>query len=170
MECEKVKELVFEYSEGDLDQGEKLKVERHLMECSDCNLYFEKSHKMWNLLSKFDTVETKDDFVARFWDRVSKEDRKKAGIFDFFGNLRVNLVAGLAGVIILVLGILLANTFVSRQHSIVFTEEDRADEELIIEFDSAVSRETDELLDVYGAWDVPEPPSNDEKIDENKGG
>src|SRR5574341_1116238 len=117
MRCEKFRELVFDYSEGDLNQGEKLEVERHLIECSDCNLYFEKSHKMWNLLGKFDTIEVKDDFVARFWDRASKEDRKKAGVFDFFGNLRVNLVTGLAGVLILILGILLVNTFVSRQYS-----------------------------------------------------
>jgi hypothetical protein len=170
MECKKVRELILDYSEGDLNQGDKLEVERHLGECNDCNLYFERSHKVWDLLDKWDTVDTKDNFIPRFWDRVSREDIKTLNVFHFFRNLRINLVAGLAGVLILILGVFLANTFISSRYAIVITEEDRADDELLIEFDKAVSREADELLDVYGPWDVNELQPNDEKIEDNKGG
>lgn len=170
MECEKIRELILDYSEGDLNQSDKLGVERHLKECKECNIYFEQSHKVWNLLDNWHTVEIKNDFIPRFWDRVTTEDKKKGNAFDFFRNLRVNLVSGGVGVIILILVVFLVNILVSHRENIVFTEKDRADEELLIEFDRSITKETTESLEIYGPWDVREPQSNDEEIEENKGG
>jgi hypothetical protein len=170
MGCEKIRELILEYSEGNLNQSDKLEVESHLRECKGCNLYFGQSDKVWNLLDKWDTLDTKDDFIPRFWDRVSEEDTKGGGVFDFFRNLRVDLVAGVVGVIMLILTVFLVNIFVSHNENIVFTEEDRADEELLIEFDKAITKETPDSLEVYGLWDVREPQSNDENSEENNGG
>ncbi len=170
MGCEKIRELFHEYSEGNLNKSDKLKVEGHLRECKGCNLYFEQSHEVWNLLDKWDTLDTKDDFIRRFWDRVSAGDAKKGGVFDFFRNLRVNLVAGVVGVLILILCGFLVNIFVSHNEKFVFTENDRADEELLIEFDNAITKETPESLEVYGLWDVRELQSYDQNVEENEGG
>lgn len=170
MECEKIRELILDYSEVDLNQSDKLGVEKHLKECKECNIYFEQFHKVWNLLDNWHTVENKNDFIPRFWDRVTTEDKKKGNVFDFFRNLRVNLVAGGVGVIMLISVVFLFNIFVSHHDNIVFTEEDRSDEELLIEFDRSITKETAESLEIYGPWDVREPQSNDEEIEENKGG
>ena len=162
MECEKIRELILDYSEGDLNQSDKLGVERHLKECKECNIYFEQSHKVWNLLDNWHTVGIKNDFIPRFWDRVITEDRKKGNVFDFFRNLRVNLISGGVGVIILILVVFLVNILVSHHENIVFTEEDRSDEELLIEFDRSITKETAESLEIYGPWS--------DEIEENKGG
>jgi hypothetical protein len=162
MKCKKVKELILDYSEDDLDQSDKLEVEKHLTICNECNVYYEQSYKVWNMLDKWDAVDVKDNFISKFWDKVSTQDSKTISIFHFLRYSRVNLIGGLVGVVVLILGVFFANTFVSHRYNIVFTEEDKFDEELLIEFDKAVSKETVELLDVYGPWD--------EKIEENKGG
>ena len=162
MECEKIRELILDYSDGDLNQSDKLGVEKHLKECKECNIYFEQSHKVWNLLDNWHTVEIKNDFIPRFWDRVTTEDRKKGNAFDFFRNLRPNLISGGVGVIILILVVFLVNILVSHHDNIVFTEGDRSDEELLIEFDRSITKETAEPLEIYGPWS--------DEIEENKGG
>jgi len=162
MECEKIRELILDYSEGDLNQSDKLGVERHLKECKECNIYFEQSHKVWNLLDNWHTVQIKNDFIPGFWDRVTTEDKKKVNVFDFFRNLRVNLVSGGVGVIILILVVFLVNILVSHHDNTVFTEGDRSDEELLIEFDRSITKETAESLEIYGPWS--------DEIEENKGG
>jgi len=153
MRCEEIKGLILEYTGGDLDQSEKERVESHLVECEDCNVFFKQSNEVWNLLDKWNAIEPKEDIVARFWDRVSEEDRRRKGIFDFFENLKPDWVLGAALAVILIIGVITFDIFEPNRAHVVFTEEDKADEELLIKIDKAISRETAGSLNIYGPWD-----------------
>ena len=163
MRCKELKELILEYTVGDLDQSEKIRVESHLRECQECSLFFRESNQAWNLMDEWDVVEPKQNIATEFWKRVSEEDVKGEGIFDFFKNLELNWSLGLALAVILIISVISFNIFESQRTKVVFTEIDKADEELLIQVDRAVSRETAKSLDIYGLWDeIPE--------ENNKGG
>src|SRR5919198_3063628 len=154
MGCQNIKELILEYPDGDLTKGEKLQVETHLRECKECNLFFAQSNEVWNLLDMWDGVETEKNFVSEFWDRISEEDRSKGkGIFDFFRDWKYGWGVVAAVIIILFIGIFSVNNFHPRRASVVFTEMDRKDDELLIRLDNVTSRDTARALEIYGPWD-----------------
>ena len=163
MECEKIKELILEYPNWDLTRTEKMQVEVHLRECEDCALFFNESHQIWNLMDEWGGVDVGENFVTKFWDRVSHEDSRKSGIMYFFRNWKLGWTYAAALAVIVIVSVILFNFFGSSRTSIVFTERDKTDERLLIDFDKAISREDGQSLDVYGPWD--------ELIEENnKGG
>ena len=163
MKCGRIKELILEYPNGDLTQTEKMEVEVHLRECEDCALFFNESHQIWNLMDEWGGVDVGGNFVTKFWDRVSHEDSRKSGIMDFFRNWKLGWTYAAALAAIVILGVILLNFFEFGRTNIVFTERDKADEKLLIDFDKAISKEEGQSLDLYGPWDEP--------IDENdKGG
>ena len=53
----------------------------------------------------------------------------------------------------MVVSVITLNVFQSDRANVVFTESDEADEELLIELDKAISRETATALDIYGPWE-----------------
>jgi hypothetical protein len=152
MRCEEIRELFHEYTARGLDQDQKLWVESHVRDCEDCGLFFRESNELWNILDNWDRVEPGDDFVAGFWKRVSEEDVKKNKILDFFRNLKLNWALGAALAVIMVVSVITLNVFHSDRANVVFTENDEADEELLIKLDKAISRETATALDIYGPW------------------
>ncbi len=163
MNCKELKELILEYAAGNLDQSEKLRVESHLKECKECYLFFRQSNQVWDLLDEWDVIEPKEDIVTNFWERVSGEEIREKGIFDFFKNLKLNWSFGVALAVIMIISVISFNIFEFKRTEVVFTEKDKADEELLIELDRAVSRETARGLDIYGPWE--------DEIEENdKGG
>ncbi|MBI2487225.1 MAG: zf-HC2 domain-containing protein [Deltaproteobacteria bacterium] len=163
MNCKELKELILEYTAGNLDQSEKLRVESHLKECKECYLFFGQSNQVWDLLDEWDIIEPKEDIVTNFWERVSEEEIRGKGIFDFFKNLKLNWSFGVALAVIMIISVISFNIFEFKRTKVVFTENDKADEELLIELDRAVSRKTARGLDIYGPWE--------DEIEENdKGG
>lgn len=163
MGCEKIKELILEYPYGDLTQTEKMQLETHLRECADCTLFLNESRYVWNLMDEWDGVEVGGNYVTKFWDRVSHEDTKKDWIMDFFRSWKLGWTYAAALAVIVIVSVILFNFFESSRTNIVFTERDKTDERLLIDFDKAISREDGQSLDVYGPWD--------ELIEENnKGG
>lgn len=163
MSCNELKESILEYKVGNLDQSEKIRVESHLRECKECNLFLMQSNQVWDLLDEWDIVEPKQNIATEFWKRVSEEDVKGKGIFDYLKNLKLNWSFGAALAVILIVSVLTFNVFEFRRTEVVFTEIDEADEELLIQVDRAISRETAKSLEIYGAWDeIPE--------ENNKGG
>jgi anti-sigma-K factor RskA len=151
MGCKEIKEFIFEYPDGDLSQSERLEVEVHLKECRDCSLFFNESHQVWDLLDKWDGIETEGDFVAKFWNRFSEND--KSGILDSLRNWKLNWAAAAAVVFILVMSVIGVSDFESNRTNVVFTERDKADEELLVGFDKSLSVEESKSLDIYGPWD-----------------
>lgn len=166
MNCKELEELILEYTAGNLDQNEKLRVESHLRECKKCYLFFGQSNQVWNLLDEWDVIEPRKDIVTNFWERVSEEDVRGKGIFDFFKNLKLNWSFGVALAVIaviMIISVISFNIFEFKRTKVVFTENDKADEELLIQVDSAISKETAKSLEIYGPWDeIPE--------EDNKGG
>jgi Predicted transmembrane transcriptional regulator (anti-sigma factor) len=149
MKCENFKELILEYPDGELSQSERLRVETHLRECEGCDLLFKQVNGVWNLLDRWDGIEPEGDFVAKFWDRVS-EGEVRGGILDFFRNWRSGWAIAVSVAVILIVSIISINVFESDRADVVFTEIDRADEELLIKLERVTSRETAKSLEVYG--------------------
>jgi predicted anti-sigma-YlaC factor YlaD len=153
MSCNELKELILEYTVGNLDQDDKLRVESHLGECKDCNRFFRQSNEVWDLLDEWDVIEPKRDLVTNFWRSVSEEDSKGIRISDFFKSFRLGWSRAIALAVILIISVISFNIFEPEQTRVVFTESDKADEELLIELDRAVSRETARGLSIYGPWE-----------------
>jgi hypothetical protein len=153
MSCKELKELMLEYTVGNLGQSEKLRVESHLGECKECYRFFRQSNQVWDLLDEWDVIEPKKDIVTNFWQRVSEEDPKGRGIFDFFKNFKLSWSRTIALTVILIISVISFNIFEPEQTRVVFSESDKADEELLIELDKAVSRETARGLSIYGPWE-----------------
>ncbi len=161
MGCKEIKEVIFEYPDGDVSQSARLEVEMHLKECRECNLLLNESRQVWDLLGKWEGIESKGDFVARFWSRVSDND--KGGIKDFLRNWKLSWAAAAAVVFILVMSVIGVSFFESNRANVVFTERDKADEELLVGFDKSLSVEESKSLDIYGPW-------NETTQENNKGG
>jgi hypothetical protein len=163
MSCESIKELILEYPDGDLTQGEKIQVETHLRECKGCNLFYRQSSELWDLLGRWGGVEPEKDFVATFWDRVSEEDIKKGkGVLDFLKDWKLGWAVAVAVAVILVVSVISFNVFQPDIAKVVITERDIEDEELLIRLERVTSRDTAKSLEVYGPWGG--------KIEGSKGG
>ncbi|MER3446799.1 MAG: hypothetical protein C4291_08125 [Candidatus Dadabacteria bacterium] len=160
MGCEKIRELILEYPNGDLTQIENMEVEVHLRECADCRSFLDESHRVWNLMDMWDGVDVNEGFITKFWDRVSHEDKRKGGIMEFFRNWKPAWAYATALAVIVIVSVILFNFFESGRTNIVFTERDRADERLLIDFDKSISKEGGQSLDVYGPWDEPIEENN----------
>ncbi len=154
MECNNIKELLTQHSLDALGQDEKVSVERHLEECNDCTLYLSESRELWGLLDTWDEIEPDGKFVANFWDKTSiKETKLQPGFLSRFRNLKPNWgVAGAMASIFLVSVITFA-VFSSDSTNTLYTSADEQDELVLLELDNALSRETSDVLSIYGPWD-----------------
>ena len=153
MRCEEIKDLVFEYPDGDLTQDERFRVETHLKECRECSLFLKQANGVWNLLDRWDGIEPQGDFVAAFWDKVAEEDlKKRGGILDFFRNLNLGWQVVVAVATILIVSFIALNVFQSDVAKVIVTETDRRDEELLMKLDKDISRGIPRSLRIYGPW------------------
>jgi hypothetical protein len=154
MECKDYKDLIIGYSSGDLPASDRESVEAHVRECETCRLYLAQSDRVWSLLDDWRGIEPRSDFVSGFWERVSEEERKSSrGFFSPFKKPRLNwaLTGALASV--LILGILTFVLFKPDSGFRIYAEKDARDEQILLELDSATSRETAEALSIYGPWE-----------------
>jgi len=154
MDCKDIKEILMQYSLGDLGQVEKVDVEKHLEECNECRLFLSQSNQLWNLLDRWDEVEPKGEFVSKFWDKASiHETNYKPGFLSQLRNFRLNwTLAGVMASIFLV-SIFTFAVLSPDTTNILFTSVDERDELILIELDNALSRETADVLSIYGPWD-----------------
>ena len=152
MECKDLRELVVRHSSGDLSGDERALVESHLPGCGECSELFSNSNAVWMLLDEWKEVEPRSDYVSEFWSRVEREE-SRAG---FWGSLfksrpRWKLAGALASVFIV--GVFSLFVFTGDPGGSVLAENDMRDDMLLLELDSATSRDTAAALEIYGPWD-----------------
>ncbi len=153
MDCSVVKELIVQYSSGDLGQDRMAVVESHISRCQECGLYFKQSEKLWTLLDVHGEIEPEADFVSNFWDRVSQDEIKsQSGLLNWLKNVKLNWTMAGAMASILILCVFTFTLFQpgTDRNSILADDQD---ELLLLELDNAISRDTAQLLDIYGPWE-----------------
>ncbi|MCK5391763.1 MAG: zf-HC2 domain-containing protein [Deltaproteobacteria bacterium] len=154
MECKDLKELLTQYSLDDLGRVEKVGVERHLEECNECKLYLSQSQELWSLLDTWDEIEPDGKFVSNFWDKTSIEETKlQPGFLSKFRNLKPNWSLAGAMASIFLVSILTFAVFSPDTTNTLYTSADEQDELILIELDNALSRETSDVLSIYGPWE-----------------
>lgn len=154
MECKDLRELVVQYSSGDLPDGDKDFVETHLRECGECSALLRRSDALWSLLDEWKDVEPRTEFVSEFWSRVSKEEsRKSRGFFGIFKNKKPAwTLAGALASFLLVGVFTFAILGPGEDLNTLFSRDER-DEKILIELDNATTRDTTAALEIYGPWD-----------------
>jgi len=154
MECKDIRRILVQYSLGDLGQVEKVGVERHLEECNECRLYLSQSNELWNLLDTWEEVEPDGNFISQFWDHASIDETKyKPGFLSQLGNFRLNWTIAGAMASIFLVSIITFAVFSPDITNTLYTNADEQYELILIELDNALSRDTADVLSIYGPWD-----------------
>ncbi|MEQ9620143.1 MAG: zf-HC2 domain-containing protein [Deltaproteobacteria bacterium] len=154
MDCSDFKQLIVGYHSGDLSGDDKVLVETHLKECGECSLYLSQSAEVWNLLDEWKEIEPGSEYVADFWQRVSREEAGRGGFLGIFKKFRFNWAIAGAFASILIVGIFTFAIFSLDSGNRLFTASDERDELILLELDRATSSETAEVLAIYGPWDA----------------
>ena len=154
MECKDIKEILTQYSLVDLQDAEKEEVQSHLRSCGDCESFVSQSNELWNLLDGWEGVEPDSQYLAKFWDKASVDEPElKPGFLSWIRDIRLNwTLAGAMASIFLVSIITFAAFSPDTRNSLLLSSDER-DELVLIELDNALSRETAEVLSIYGPWD-----------------
>jgi predicted anti-sigma-YlaC factor YlaD len=152
MECKDLRELVVGHSSGDLAGDDRILVESHLSGCAECSELFSNSNEVWMLLGKWEEIEPRSDYISEFWNRVEKEEAR-AGFWSSIWNQggRWKLAGALASV--LIVGVFSLVIFTGDPGGKVLADRDAQDDMLLLELDSATSRDTTAALEIYGPWD-----------------
>lgn len=152
MECKDLRELVVRHSSGDLSGDERGLVESHLSGCGECSELFSNSNAVWMLLDEWKEIEPRNDYVSEFWSRVEREE-SRAGFWSSLWRpgTRWKLAGAFASV--LIVGVFSLFVFTGDPGGKVLADNDRQDDILLLELDSATSRDTAAALEIYGPWD-----------------
>lgn len=71
--CERMKHLMFDFAEGNLDEKNRQMIQSHLEECPGCNRFVEQIRALRMRLSHLKPVQTSDDFILRLRSRIRQE-------------------------------------------------------------------------------------------------
>ncbi|MFA9407644.1 MAG: anti-sigma factor [Candidatus Dadabacteria bacterium] len=154
MDCKNIKELLTQYSLGDLGHVEKASVESHLDSCSECKSYLFETKNLWNLLEARDEIEPDTEFLSNFWDKAAVDEVKlKPGFLRWFRDIKPNWTLAGAMASIFLVSIITFGALSPDTRNSFFMSSDEQDELILIELDNALSRETADVLSIYGAWD-----------------
>lgn len=153
MDCRNIKELIVRYSSGDLPGSDRELVEVHVEECEECRAYLSRSYKLWDLLGEWQAIETGTGYVSDFWDRVSREKDGRRGFFGRLREFRPNWTLAGALATVLIVGIFTFAVFGPESGYRGFSDRDEQDELILLELDRATSRDTAEVLAIYGPWE-----------------
>ena len=154
MECKEIKEIVIQYSLGGLKHVEKAGVESHLDNCAECRSFLSESKKLWGLLDTWNEVEPNKEFVSKFWDKTSIDETNfKPGVLSRLGNIRPNWTLAGAMASIFLVSVITFSVFSPDTRNSLFMSADERDELILIELDNAISKETADVLSIYGPWD-----------------
>ena len=90
MRCSKAQRLFDDLSEGRLPETQALELRRHLEECTDCRVAYQRAARLQQLLSlkrhEQPSPEYFDGFLTRFHDRLQAETRTRATWWERFNG------------------------------------------------------------------------------------
>ncbi len=152
MECRDIKETLIQYSLDDLDVSEKTSIESHLDSCTECRSFISESKELWSLLETWEDLEPSSNFISNFWDKV-EQTKPAPGFINWIRNIKPNWTLAGAMASIFLVSIITFGVFNPETRNSLFMSADERDELLIIELDDALSRETADVLSIYGPWD-----------------
>lgn len=154
MDCKNIKETLIQYSLDGLDDIEKNNIEIHLDNCSECKAYLSESTGLWNLLETWDEIEPDNQFVSNFWDKAdAAKVEPKPGILSWIRDINLNWTLGGAMASIFLVCIVTFGVFSPDTRNNLFMSADEKDELVLLELDTALAKETSEVLSIYGPWD-----------------
>ena len=152
MECKQLKESLLQYTLDGLSHDERVNIESHISGCSECKSYVSESKELWSLLETWEEVEPDNNFVSKFWDKV-EETKPTPGFLHWIQNIKLNWTLAGAMASIFLVSIVTFSAFSPEMRNSIFMSADERDELVLIELDDALSRETADLLSIYGPWD-----------------
>lgn len=154
MDCKNIKELLTQYSLGNLQDLDEKELQTHMDNCIECRDYVSESKSLWSLLETRDELEPNPEFLANFWDKVSKDEVKvQPGFLKRFTEIKLNWTLTGAMASIFLVSIITFGIFSPDTRNSLFMSADEQDELMLIELDNAISTETAEVLAIYGPWD-----------------
>ena len=152
MECREIKETLIQYSLYDLEIPEKASIDNHMASCMECRSFVSESKELWGLLDAWEEVEPDSNFISNFWDKVD-EPKPAPGFINWIQNIRPNRTLAAAMASVFLVSIITFGVFNPDTRNALFMSADERDELILIELDDALSRETADVLSIYGPWD-----------------
>lgn len=152
MECKELKETLVQYSLDEVGSDEKVSIENHIGDCHECRSYVSESKGLWSLLETWDEVEPHSSYIANFWDKV-EETKPAPGFLHWVQNIKLNWTLAGAMASIFLVSIITFGAFSPEMRNSILMSADERDELVLLELDDALSRETADLLSIYGPWD-----------------
>jgi len=149
---EKTINQIEEYFLGELSEEESKNLLSKVGDSDEIRDHFEESKKLWNYVSSIETIEPSHDFIHKFWNTVSiNEQNNNKSFFKFnFLNIKWKFVTSLA--VFLILSTIIINNYVLEEEKSSFVYE--ADDELLVgDLEEALSKNTPDVLNVYGPWE-----------------
>lgn len=152
MECKELKETLVQYSLDEMSSDERVNIESHITGCDDCKNYVSESKGLWSLLEKWEEVEPSGNYISNFWDKV-EETAPAPGFLHWIQNIKPNWTLAGAMASVFLVSIITFGAFSPEIRNSIFMSADERDELVLLELDDALSRETADLLSIYGPWD-----------------
>ena len=149
---EKTINQIEDYFSGELSDEESKSLLSKVEDSEELRDHFVESEKLWNYLSSVETIEPTPNYIRRFWNSVSSnEEKENRSYFQFnFLNKKWKFVSSLA--VFLILSTIIINNFVHEEEKSGFVYE--ADDELLVDnLEEALSKNTPDVLNVYGPWE-----------------
>ncbi len=140
MDHQKIKELISPYCEGELNEEEKKRVERHLKECPECQKEFEEMGKFEEVMGKMKLKKPPKEAWKMYWSSVYNRLERRIGwilfsigamIILFFGGyklvesliqtpdipifFKIAILSVLGGLVILVVSLVREQLFVRKR-------------------------------------------------------
>ena len=99
MKCDNVRELLWDYCEGSLDNETAARVKQHLADCALCRKEHHAAATTLGCLKKFETIEPASDFLNRVWQRIDEREAARGllGLGVVWAWLRANRTVVVAG-------------------------------------------------------------------------
>lgn len=145
------KQQIDDYFSGELNENDTRSLLQNVDSSEELKQYFTESEKLWDMMKSAEQLEPLSDYIERFWNNVSKDEEKNKKFFAFFEyfSLKWRFVGSLA--VFLIIGTVVVNNFILEEEESGFVYE--ADDELLINnMDEALSKNTDESLNIFGPW------------------
>jgi anti-sigma factor RsiW len=105
--CQRLKHLMFDFAEGELDEKDRAAIQEHLDACADCNRFVEQIRALRMRLGRLKPVQTSDDFILRLRSRIRQESAGPVPSGSLFWDHRRWIPALGLGILFLASGFLL---------------------------------------------------------------
>ncbi|MDI3533886.1 MAG: hypothetical protein PWQ82_251 [Thermosediminibacterales bacterium] len=100
MTCNKIREKISLYIDGELTETERKEFEEHIKQCSQCRMEYKKILTTINLCNGLPQVEPPEDFHEKLLKKITdKNNNKKRSVF--IPKIPIKIVAGMAAVFII---------------------------------------------------------------------